>query len=166
VHSISQELDSFRGVELKGNYHLARDGALGSQGFGSFNAHHAWYIWHIVLPAAPGHSVTLAHQEAVARVQRFAGCHVPRIVEVPQSRPPAPVQDVQQQAVIPQLRLHWPEDTEIRGETHQALGIPGRQLQVADGPVGWMVWGNGEVDPAVKLRIWAHLAESLPLGKQ
>ena len=100
----------------------------------------------VVLPAAPGHGVTLAHDKAIARVQGLVGSHLRRTIESPQDRATPPIQDIEEYAVIPTLRFHWPEKTVIGREMHPAAGVLRCQLQVGDETVGGMVGINREID--------------------
>ena len=82
VHTISEELHGGWRNGLKGHHDLARDWALGRDRLGSAQAHETRGIGHIVLPATPGHGVSLAHQEAIAWIKRLSGGHILGTVEI------------------------------------------------------------------------------------
>ena len=82
VQAVSEKLHACGGRGLKGYHDLARDRPLRREGLGSPQAHEPRGLGHIVLPATPGHSVSLAHQKTIARIKGFSGGHILGAVEI------------------------------------------------------------------------------------
>ena len=93
------------------------------------------------------------------------GAQILGTVEIAQARATAAVQDVKQQAVVPALRFHRPEEPPIRRKMHPATDISWGQLQVRNELVRGMIGINGKRDGAVELLVGAYLSKGLFLGK-
>src|SRR5215471_16962368 len=115
---------------------------------------------HIVLPAAPDHRVALAHQKAIARLQT-----ADRTVKIREYRGIAPIDDVQEQPLVPTLECYRLEDADICRVMHQAMGIPWGTLQISDPGVAGMMRVDRAVHSAVQLLIGSYVTKSFPLRK-
>jgi len=97
VQTVGEQLDLARSIGLEFHAEPTGDWQAGAQRLRDMNAHEPVDGGNVVLPAAPDHSVALAHQEPVADLQRCAGdCLTRRAIEHPHGQPVAPVRHFQQ----------------------------------------------------------------------
>ena len=162
VHSVGQGMGPDNCVGLEGKGNPARNRLpVGGQRIGYGYADQAGIVRrHVVLPTAPNYGITVAHQEAVARPQPLVGA-----VEVGQRGGVAPVHHVKQDAVVAPLRRVGLQDAEVGDAMHQAVSVPGGQLQVGYYAIGRVIRVNGKMGQPIYLPVGSGAAKNRSIGK-
>jgi hypothetical protein len=149
------------GIGLESHRDLPCDGLTASvDGLWDLYAYKPGRCRHIVLPAAPDHGVALVHQKAIARFHA-----ADRTVKICQHGRVAPIDNIQEQPVVPVLERCGLEYADICPAPHQAMCIPWGELQVSDSGVTGMVRSDSEVHRAIQLFVWADVTKSCTLRK-
>jgi hypothetical protein len=118
-----------------------------------------------MLPATPHHGVTLVHQETIPGVQRRTGdSGTWGVIEHPERQAVPPVRHVEQEAMIATLGVNRREDTNIRGETHQAVVVTRGKVEVGDPLVEGMGWVHRKMRRSIELFIWTNDTKTAPTG--
>jgi hypothetical protein len=100
------------------------------------------------------------HQKAIARFHA-----ADRTVKICQHGRVAPIDNIQEQPVVPVLERCGLEYADICPAPHQAMCIPWGELQVSDSGVTGMVRSDSEVHRAIQLFVWADVTKSCTLRK-
>ena len=86
-----------------------------------------------MLPAAPHHGITVAHQKAVSDVKRRTGDRLGRrAIEHPQRQAVPSIGYVEQQAAIAALRILGGKDADIGRKMDEPGAVARRQSEVRD----------------------------------
>jgi hypothetical protein len=145
MHSIGEELHIDGGIGLEGHGDFSCDGLTARiNGLRHLYTYKPGSCWYIVLPAAPDHRVTLAHQKAMAWFHT-----ADRTVKIRQHSRIAPIDDIQEQPAVPVLERYRPEYADICPAPHQAMRIPWGELQISNPSIAGMGRVDSEVHRAI-----------------
>jgi hypothetical protein len=109
MQSIREQLHLDVGIGLEGYRDLPGYGLTASvNGLRDIDPYKPGHRWHIVLPAAPDHGVSLTHQKAIAGFKT-----ADRTIKIRQRGRVAPIDDVQEQPVVRVLERDGLEHAEI-----------------------------------------------------
>ena len=87
------------------------------------------------------------------------------VVEELQEALIAAVAHVVDKPPVASFKVGGPQDVEVRGVFHQAVGVSGRKLQVRDGGIGGVVGVDGELDSAFNGLVGANIARDHAVGE-
>ena len=137
-------------VGHEGDHQISRDpGAIGVPGFRRIQPEDTRHVWGVMLPPAPSNSVALAHQEAIACLQRNIRRQVRGVIEIAQARPPAAVENVKEQPAVSLVLVHGLQNPEVGVEVDLSGVAARRQAQVRDRFIEGVHRINGEINRAV-----------------
>ena len=118
-------------------------------------------VGDVALPAAPDDGVAFAHQKAVARFERRGGGEGAGGAVEAENRLASAVDDVEDDAAAPALRIRRLEHLEIGGEADAPVGIAGRRLDVGYRLVGGMRRIHREPRPPFEMPVRADVPKRL-----
>ena len=118
-------------------------------------------VGDVALPAAPDYGIAFAHQKPVARFERRGGVErAGGAVEAENRLAPA-IDDVEDEAAAPALRIRRLEHLEVGGEANAPIGIAGRRLDVGYRFVGGVGRIHRETRPPFDMPIRADVPKRL-----
>ena len=134
-------------------------------GFGRIEPEQARQGGRVPLPGDFGDREAVAHQEAVAGVQRVHHRPRPRgAIEDAGCDRSAPVGHVDEQRAVGAGRVGWEQQHEVAGEAHTAVAAARRELQVVDRLAVRGLRVDGVMQPGADQVVGAGVAERLSIG--